>query len=79
MELKHGVPAIYGFLGDLGLAAATSRALLTLLFLGVEVVIHPEQLLDPPSFVGQLEAVIVGIQAGKEGQVLRALGFDDTH
>lgn len=45
--------------------------LLTLLSLRAEAIIHPEQLLDAPSFVGQLEAVIVGVQAGKEGQVLR--------
>lgn len=74
VKLKHGVLVICGFLGDLGLAAATSRApfqgfLLILLLLGAEVIIHPEQLLDPASFVGQLEAVIVGVQAGKEGQV----------
>lgn len=55
---------------------ATSRSLLhwfllTLLFLRAEVIIHPEQLLDASSFVRQLEAVIVDIQAGKEGQVLR--------
>lgn len=45
--------------------------LLTLLSLRAEAIIHPEELLDAPSFVGQLEAVIVGVQAGKEGQVLR--------
>lgn len=76
VKLEHGVPVICGFLGGLGLATATGsralfpRFLLALLFLGAEVIIHPEQLLDSASFVGQLEAVIVGIQAGKEGQVL---------
>lgn len=76
VKLKHRAPCIHGFLGDLGLATATSRSLLhqfllTLLFLRVEVIIHPEQLLDPSSFVSQLEAVVVGIQAGKEDQALR--------
>lgn len=76
VKLKHRIPVICGFLGDLGLAAATSRRallhrfLFILLLLGAEVVIHPEQLLDPASFIGQLEAVIVGIQAGKKRQVL---------
>lgn len=76
VKLKHGGPCICGFLRDLGLATATTRSLLhwfllTLLFLRAEVIIHPEQLLDAPSFIRQLEAVIVDIQAGKEGQVLR--------
>lgn len=81
MKLEHGTPCICRLLGDLGLATATSGSpfhwfLLTLLFWGVEIIIHPEQLLDPSSFVSQLEAVIVCIQAGKEGRVVSGSEWD---
>lgn len=71
VELKHGALRIPGCPGALGLAVALStpllsQSLLTQLFLGTEIFIHPEQLLDPTSLVGQLEVVITGVQAGKE-------------
>lgn len=71
MELKHGAQGRPGLLGALRLGLALrktllSQALLDQLALWTKIFIHPEQLLDPTSFVGQLEAVIVGVQAGKE-------------
>lgn len=71
VDLKHGAlgsPRLVEVLG-LGLAlrkSLLSQALLAQLFLGIEIFVHPEQLLDPTSLVGQLEAVIIGVQAGKE-------------
>lgn len=71
VELKHGAWGSPGLLGALGLGLALSKtllsqALLAQLVLWIEIFIHPEQLLDPTSLVGQLEAVIIGVQAGKE-------------
>lgn len=71
VDLKHrglGRPRLLEVLG-LGVALSKSllsQALLAQLVLGTEIFVHPEQLLDPTSLVGQLEAVIIGVQAGKE-------------
>ena len=71
VELKHWTLGSPGLLGVLGLGlvlnkSLLSQALLAQLVRGMEIFIHPEQLLDPTSLVGQLEAVIIGVQAGKE-------------
>jgi hypothetical protein len=69
------------------LATTTSLlnpSLLAQLFLGAEIIIHPEQLLNLTTLVDQLEVVIVDIQAGKEeGDVertqLRDVPFSTIH
>lgn len=43
-----------------------SRTFLAQLVLRRKLFIHPEQLLDPTSLVGQPEAVVTGVQAAKE-------------
>lgn len=50
-------------------------ALLTQLGLGLEAIIHPEQLLDPTSLVDQLKVVIMGIQAEKEEAGVKRIPF----
>lgn len=65
VELEHGA------LGALGLGLVLSRSVLSQSFLaqlvlGMKIFIHPEQLLDSTSLVGQLEGVVIGVQAEKE-------------
>lgn len=48
----------------LGLALSKSllsQAFLAQLVLGTEIFVHPKQLLDPTSLIGQLEAVVIGV------------------
>lgn len=67
LKLKHGALGMLGCLGVGALSGSPLRhTVLALLVLGMELFIHPEQLLDPTSLVGQLEVVITGVQAGKE-------------
>lgn len=68
VELEHRA---LGALGALGLGLVLSRSVLSQSFLaqlvlGMKIFIHPEQLLDSTSLVGQLEGVIIGVQAEKE-------------
>ena len=71
VDLKHGVLWGAGLLEVPGSGLALSKsllsqALLAQLVLWMEIFVPPEQLLDPTSLVGQLEAVIIGVQAAKE-------------
>lgn len=64
LKLKHGALGTPGCLGVGALSESPLRR--TFLVLRLELLIHPEQLLDPTSLVGQLEVVVTGVQAGKE-------------
>lgn len=71
VELEHGAAGILGCLGAVVLGLARSKSLLSQAFLaqlvrGTELFVHPKQLLDPTSLIGQLEAVVISVQAGKE-------------
>lgn len=72
LKLKHGALGTLGCLGAGALSKSPlSHTLIARLVLGVEFFIHPEQLLDPTSLVGQLEVVVTGVQAGKEAGIER--------
>lgn len=83
VDLKHGALGIPGCPGAPALELALSKsllsqALLAQLFLGTEIFIHPEQLLDPTSLVGQLEVVEIGVQARKEEAHIETTQLQDV-
>lgn len=66
MKLKHGALGGPGCPGAVAWGVAVGKSFLAQLVLGTEIFVHPVQLLDSASLVGQLEAVITHVQAGKE-------------
>lgn len=66
MKLKHRTLGVPGRLGAVAWRVAVGRSFLARLVLETGIFVHPVQLLDATSLVGQLEVVITHVQTGKK-------------